>query len=164
MGTTGKSTQRPGLRLAEPVLELRPYRSRHMHPSSNGAGRGPILYVSGSAENRVLFSRMARRWKPLRLLVADSTQAGLRLSEVRHLCLVVLDAARLDGDVADVVTRLRTTGRMATVPILVLSDDTSPRARARSMWAGANAVVPMPFNVVAIERTMHHLLASVTIG
>lgn len=164
MGITGESTERPRLRLAEPVLELRPYHARHVHPSSNGAGRGPVLYVSGSAENRILFSRMARRWKPLRLLMADSSQAGLRLTESRRLCLVVLDGPRLDGDVAEVVARFRTSARTRSVPILVLSDDTGPRARASSMWAGANAVVPLPFDVVEIERTMHHLLASVTIG
>lgn len=164
MGVASNNKDRPGLRLVEAGPHLQPLHFRPLHPSSNGAGLGPILYVSGANENRILFTRMSRRWKPLRLLVVDGTQAGLGLSNARHFCLIVLNASLPDVDAVDLVIHLRKARKSLTVPIMVLSDDTSPQTRARFMWVGANAVVTMPFDAAEVERTVQHLLHSVPLA
>lgn len=119
-----------------------------------------MLYVSGPADSRVMFTRMARRWRPLKLLVADGGEAGLRLSQERRVRLVAVDAVLADVDAVDLVIRLRRAPRTASVPVLVIGHDPSPKEHARFMWVGANAYVTRPFDMVAVDRTVHHLLAS----
>lgn len=169
---------RSSLLATVPTMSLRPDHLRHprsrpmsgalgmtrwlgdSEPAWTRAAGGPMLYICGTVESRVMFTRMARRWRPLKLLVAESGELGLRLSQERRLRLVAVDAVLPDIDAVDLVIRLRRAQRTASVPVLVIGHATSPKEHARFIWVGANAYVTRPFDVAALDRTVHHLLAS----
>jgi len=164
MGVHDRCDDRSDLQVAEPTRDVAAFRARGVHPAVTVPAGRPMLYISGIPQSRVLFTRIARRWRPLKLLVAESGEAGLRLVAERQLRLIVIDTVLPDTDAVDLVIRLRRAREATAVPILVLGPDPSPQARARFMWVGANAVVTMPFDVAEVERTVHHLLHSVALG
>jgi CheY-like chemotaxis protein len=164
MGLHDRSDEHPDVQVAEPTRAVAAFRSRPVHPAVTVPAGRPVLYISGIPQSRVLFTRIARRWRPVKLLVAEGGEAGLRLVEERQLRLIAIDAVLPDTDAVDLVIRLRRARKAAAVPILVLGPDPSPQARARFMWVGANAVVTMPFDVAEVERTVQHLLHSVPLA
>ena len=160
----GEGVGRPALRLLEPPppdpddedgrLELA--RSMRSHPSSGR--RRLLLHVSGDQTARIVFSRIARRWEHLRLLVVDGARTGLTLAVQRRPDLIVVDSRLRDADGEETVARLRHELRPHDVPIVVLGDDPSPAARARFVWAGASAYVTKPLDIAEVDRTVGELL------
>jgi DNA-binding response OmpR family regulator len=132
-------------------------RSVAAHPSATRRRR-LVLHVSGDQGNRILLSRIAKRWEGLRLLVVDGARAGLALAAARRPDLLVVDAHLHDAGGEETVARLRQELRPQDVPIIVLGDDPAPSARARFVWAGAGAYVTTPLDIAEIDRTVSELL------
>lgn len=133
-------------------------RSRRLHPSGTGPRPtpGPLLLVTGVPEHRALLTRLARRWRPLRLLVADGGHAGLRMCAQRRVRLVVVDAQLPDVDALEVVGALQG----GDAPIVVIGHETTPREHASFVWAGASAYVGRPLNLAEIDRTVRQLVVA----
>ena len=115
-----------------------------------------MLYIAGSKDSRALFTRIAKRWRPIRLLVVEGGEAGLLFADLRHVSLVVIDATLPDVSGLEVVERLR--GRQPSVPVLVLGDEPDSAQRDRFTRAGAHAYVPAPLNVLQLEQAVLDLL------
>ena len=168
-------SERPALRLLEPAPGLRPAgdagrvagdvpqpaaaltEAMRSHPAASGR-RGLLLHISGDHAGRILFSRIARRWEGVRLLVVDRARAGLDLAAERRPDLLVVDAHLPDAGGEETVARLRRELSPDDAPIVVLGDDPSPSARARFVWAGANAYMTKPLDIAEIDRTVGELL------
>jgi DNA-binding response OmpR family regulator len=116
--------------------------------------RGPALYISGDCESRIRFTRIARRWKGIRLLVVEGGRAGLQVAKDHRLRLVVLDDHLRDVDGADLVRQLRQEVLAIDTPVMVLAHDADPSDRARFIWAGASAYHAKPLNVAEIDQTV----------
>jgi len=164
---------RPVLRLLESASGLGPAVGRDALPALSNAkrshpatgarhGRGLLLHISGDHAARILFSRIARRWEGLRLLVVDSARAGLELAMERRPDLIVVDSRLPDATGEETVVRLRREVSPDEAPIVVLGDDPSPAERARFVWAGANAYVTKPIDIAEIDRTVGELLVVAT--
>jgi CheY-like chemotaxis protein len=158
--------ERPGLRLLEPPTASTPSaaRGRRWHPSSKTRGDGPLLYICGEPEGRIIFIRIARRWESMRLVVADGWQLGLQLAARRRPRMVVLDASLPGVDGADFVTHLRQRVLPAQTPIIVLGNDHTPSERARFVWAGASAYHAKPLNVAEVDGSVATLLEITALG
>jgi PleD family two-component response regulator len=89
---------RPHLRLLdqpEPVPRTRS-EAKATHPA-HGL-RQPLLFVSGDHDSRIVFTRIAKRWPGIKLLVATSGEEGLDMAVKRRPRMVVLDACLPDVD------------------------------------------------------------------
>jgi DNA-binding response OmpR family regulator len=152
--------ERPNLRLVEPSAGATSssVRSKRWHPSSRTRDDGPVLYICGEPEGRIIVIRIARRWQSMRLVVADGWRLGLHLAAKRRPRMVVLDAHLPDVDCADLVKHLRQRVLPTHTPMIVLGHDLTPSERARFLWAGASAYHARPLNVAEIDNSVAMLL------
>lgn len=148
---------RPRLRLLDPPSASNT-RSRRWHPASRAHVDGPLLYICGDPEGRIVFTRIARRWESLRLVVADDGRTGLQVATKRRPRLVVLDDHLPDLDAAVLVKHLRRRVLSTESSVIVLAYDPDPRQRARFVWAGASAYFTKPLNVAEVDRSVATLL------
>ncbi len=58
----------------------------------------------------------------------------------------------------ELISRIRSDQRYATLPIMVLSGDPDPRAPARTRELGANAFFPKPFSPTQVKQKLEALL------
>ncbi|HVC71554.1 MAG TPA: hypothetical protein VNC61_14970 [Acidimicrobiales bacterium] len=72
--------------------------------------------------------------------------------------IIVMEQNLPDVDATSLVTELRQQIVPPGVPIVVLARATTPRQRARLIWAGANAIVAEPHDCVEIRRTVGMVL------
>ena len=148
---------RPRLRLLDPPAPSNA-RARRWHPASRVRVDGSLLYICGDPEGRIVFTRIARRWESVRLIVADGGRTGLQVATKRRPRLVVLDDHIPDFDGAELVNHLRRRVLSAESSVIVLSHDPDPRHRARFVWAGASAYLTKPLNVAEVDRSIATLL------
>jgi DNA-binding response OmpR family regulator len=128
--------------------------ARASHPAKGRL----VLYVCGGPEDRILFTRIARRWKHFKLLIAESGEEGFDIAVSRKPRVVILDSALTDMDGEKLVIALRQGAPEPAMPIVVLANDSAPRERARFVWAGATACHAKPLHVAEIDRTVAMLL------
>ena len=86
-----------------------------------------VLYVCGGPDDRILFTRIARRWKQFTLLIADSGETGFDLAVSRKPRVVILDSELSDMDGEKLVTALRERDTEPAMPIVVLANDSARR-------------------------------------
>jgi twitching motility two-component system response regulator PilH len=148
---------RGGLRLLErPLSTARtPADARACHPSQRGR---PVLYVGGEVNDRLVFTRIARRWRGVELVVADSAEEGLDIALSPKPRMVVLDSLLTDVDADEFVVALRSGAPASTVPILVLGHDKAPLVQARFLWAGASAYIAKPLLTAEVDLAVGLLL------
>jgi DNA-binding response OmpR family regulator len=116
------------------------------------------LYISGDREGRIRFTRIARRWERIKLLVVEGGRAGLRLAERRRPGLVVVDDLLPDVAAVDVVSYLRQRTLPAEVPIVVLAHTGEPSHQAAFCRAGASAFHTKPLNIGEVDRSVAALV------
>jgi DNA-binding response OmpR family regulator len=132
--------------------------SRRWHPAAKARSDGPLLYICGDPDGRILFTRIARRWDNMKLVVADGGRTGLQVALKRRPRLVALDALLPDLDGRDLVKYLRSKVIPSQTPIIVLAHDSDPRRRAEFIWAGASAYHSKPLNVAEVDHSVATLL------
>lgn len=76
----------------------------------------------------------------------------------REVCAVITDLnmPRMDG--FELIRRIRADCRHASIPILVTSAETDPRAHERATQAGANAYFPKPYSPGRVRQKLEQLL------
>jgi CheY-like chemotaxis protein len=150
----------PSLRLVDhiPPSTHATARARRRHPTSKVRRDGNLLYICGDVDGRIVFTRIARRWESLRLVVADGGRTGLHVAKKCRPRLVVLDSHQSDVDGVELVEHLLARVLPGETPIIVLAHDADPRERARFVWAGASAYHCKPLDVAALDHTVATLL------
>lgn len=150
----------PSLRLVDhvPPSTHDKVRARRRHPTSKVRRDSNLLYICGDVDGRIVFTRIARRWERLRLVVADGGRTGLHVAKKCRPRLVVLDSHQSDVDGAELVEYLRARVLPDETPIIVLAHDGDPRERARFVWAGASAYHCKPLDVAALDHTVATLM------
>ena len=93
--------------------------------------------------------------------VGDIAGAELELRKSPP-ALVVLDLLLPDGDGRTLLMRIRERAATASVPVVVLSAATSPRAMAECLALGADQVVPKPVDPGALGATVSRQLQRTT--
>ncbi len=136
----------------------RPTPNKTRNPSLRAGATGPVLYINGDCDNRIILRRISRRWRTARLLVADGGRAGMRTVVGHEPRLILLDAHLPDCLSLDVMTRIRQAAPL--VPVVVLSNSPDPQEETRFVRAGASAYVTKPLNVVQFDATVMMLLES----
>jgi len=117
-----------------------------------------VLYIGDDAHGRAEFVRIAKRWPMVKLLVARSGREGLAVAAERRLRIVVLDARLPDVRADELVVALRRRAMTPSAPIVVVAGADAARQRARFLWAGADAYLPMPLTPPDFDHTVGMLL------
>ncbi|MGA2520546.1 MAG: response regulator [Acidimicrobiales bacterium] len=157
----------PHLRLLEaPSTEAGRGRTRGesvaAHPAQ-GIRRRPVLYIGGEVDGRILFSRIARRWHSVKLLVAATGRNGLQVARDRRLGMVVMHASLPDVDAVDLLSALRSRALAPAAPIVVIAHDGTSGERARFTWAGASAYITTPLNIAEVDQAVGMLLEAAAV-
>lgn len=110
-----------------------------------------VLYIAESEESRSLVRRLLA--DNFVVLEAANPLDGLGLAEETHPSLILLDTNVSQMTSSEAATRLK---KMLTgTPIVIVSGDTSNKARARALAAGAAGFIPKPiaddFEALVIE-------------
>ena len=92
--------------------------------------------------------------------LARSAQDALRLlrdegSSVEAL-VTDLNMPRMDG--FELIERIRSDGRLAGLPIIVVSGDTDPHTPERTLRMGADAYFGKPYSPAQVRRKLEQLL------
>ena len=101
-----------------------------------------ILYIEDSDESRALVRRLLSN-KYVVLEAADPLD-GLQLAEETNPSLILLDHNLPHMSGSEAATRLRK--MLPKTPIVIVSADTSPRARERALAAGAVGFISKPID------------------
>jgi CheY-like chemotaxis protein len=80
-------------------------------------------------------------------------------SEVQ-LVVTDLNMPRMDG--YELIRRLRSDGRYAAMPIVVVSADTDPATPRRVAQMGVSAFFPKPFSPAEVRRKLEQILDGTT--
>lgn len=123
------------------------------------AGR-TVLYIEDNLANLKLLERVLEHRPRVRLLSAMQGRLGIELARQHRPDLVLLDLHLPDLRGEEVLERLRGDERTASLPVVVISADATPRRIGQLKAAGVHAYLTKPFEVGALLRVLDEVLAS----
>jgi DNA-binding response OmpR family regulator len=100
----------------------------------------------------------ALRQHGFQVLLAGDGAEGQRAMNLHHPNIVLLDLAMPDVNGWDFLQRLRETGHLGKVPIVVLSAHVRVEPAAL-LQMGVAAILPKPFNLTELIDLIEHLAA-----
>ncbi|MBI3169245.1 MAG: response regulator, partial [Chloroflexi bacterium] len=112
-----------------------------------------VLYIADSDESRSLVRRLLMH--NFVVLEAVNPLDGLGLAEETHPSLILLDNNVLHMTSSEAATRLKK--MLSGTPIVIVSGDTSNKARVRALAAGAVGFIPTPIGDDFEELVIEYL-------
>lgn len=112
-----------------------------------------VVLISGDRESRIGFTRIARRWENVRLVVAEGATAGVRAVVSERPQLVVLDAQLPDTNALSTVSTLRKTSVARRVPMVVIGTDGTGHEELRFLQVGADSYLTRPLDIEKVDQT-----------
>jgi CheY-like chemotaxis protein len=120
--------------------------------------RGIVLVVD-DAEDSVAALELAFERSDIRVRHAASAERALVLLDGGQPVVALITDVNLPlMDGLALVSRIRSSGAYADLPIIVVSADTDPRMSARALDAGANAFFPKPYSPAAVRKKVEELI------
>jgi two-component system cell cycle response regulator DivK len=117
--------------------------------------RGRILHVEDNADNRHLVRRVLESEGYEVVEASNGTQA-LEFLDALEIDLALMDINMPDIDGYTLATRIRSTPRFATLPILAMTANVMHGDRERSLAAGCDGYIQKPIDIdilsMQIER------------
>jgi CheY-like chemotaxis protein len=114
---------------------------------------GVVLYIDDSQDNILLVQRLFQRKCPdVQLQTAMTGRDGIRAAIDDQPALVLLDNRLPDTSGEQILRQLAATPATATIPVVILSGDSSPTTVNELLAAGAADFLAKPFDI-------HQLLA-----
>jgi len=131
-------------------------------PAQAGAPGPPggrtVVYIEDNLANLGLVERLLAGRPGTRLLAAMQGRLGLELVRRQAVDLVLLDLQLPDLPGEELLNQLRADERTRSIPVLILSSNDDPRARARLSGLGADGYLDKPLDVVDFLRQVDRLL------
>jgi len=144
-----------GEELREGVVRLQDYAKREQ-----GASRLRILIADDNPTNREVLGRILERGGHTVVSAVDGDRA-LDLVEQRQFDIVLLDRNMpgLSGLETLQAIRLMTRGR-ERIPVVMLSADVTPEAKAECLQAGADSFLPKPIEALRLLEELRSLTSA----
>ena len=121
-------------------------------------GGRTVVYIEDNLANLGLVERLLAGRPGTRLLAAMQGRLGLELVRRQAVDLVLLDLQLPDLPGEELLNHLRADERTRSIPVLILSSNDDPRARARLSGLGADGYLDKPLDVVDFLRQVDRLL------
>jgi CheY-like chemotaxis protein len=116
-----------------------------------------LVAVEDEPRNAALLEAILGR-AGYRLRIAASLAGARELLAESTPDLVLLDRHLPDGDGLDLIPEIRNSGRLGTVPILLVSASVLPRDVRAAMEAGCDGFLPKPVRVQPLIDEVRRLL------
>ncbi len=120
-------------------------------------GKARILYVEDNFENRLLVRRVLEAEGYEVIEAKDGTQA-LQWLESQPIDLALMDINMPDIDGYTLATRIRSTPRLAGLPILAMTANVMRGDRERSLQAGCDGYIQKPIDIDALPEQLERYL------
>jgi len=122
-----------------------------------------ILIVEDSATMRSLLASTLEDLEiPVKITEASSGFEALRLLPREDFDLVVTDINMPDINGLELVAFLKGNARYRSIPLVIVSTESSERDRDKGMGLGADAYLVKPFEPEALQLVARDLLARLT--
>jgi CheY-like chemotaxis protein len=109
-----------------------------------------VLYIEDNPSNMALMKRIAESWGEVQLIGASSGRLGLDLARTHRPDLILLDLHLPDISGQEVLQNLREDLETKTIPVVIVSADTTPEQVQRSLTAGALSYVTKPLDIASM--------------
>jgi signal transduction histidine kinase/CheY-like chemotaxis protein len=106
-----------------------------------------VLQIEDNFANTHLVERVLAARHGLRVMTVTQGRLGLELAREHQPSLILLDLHLPDARGLDLLQALAADERTATIPVVVISADSTPGQHARALAAGARAVLAKPLDV-----------------
>jgi PAS domain S-box-containing protein len=143
-----------------PIATASPLPPPTRAPTFHGAAEVKLVYVEENLDNLSLVEAVLAPYPGWSLIPALLGQLGVELAREHEPDLILLDLHLPDIPGEEVLRRLRAEPRTASVPIIVISADATPKSIERLLGLGADAYLTKPLNVKLFLSTLERLLAS----
>jgi two-component system chemotaxis response regulator CheY len=119
-----------------------------------------ILIVEDSATMRSLLASTLEELEiPVKITEASSGFEALRYLPREDFDLVVTDINMPDINGLELVSFVKTNSRYRSIPLVIVSTESSERDRDKGMGLGADAYLVKPFEPEALRQVARDLLA-----
>jgi len=118
-----------------------------------------VLYIEDNLSNLELVDRVLSRRGGVKLISAMRPQLGLDLASEHHPDLVLLDLHLPDMTGEEVLRRLRSGPKTASIPVVILSADARPGLITGLLESGARAFLTKPLDVRELLRLIEVIAA-----
>lgn len=116
-----------------------------------------ILYIEDDPANRILVRRVLEA-EGYRVLEAENGIRGLEIAQREQLGAILVDIHMPDMDGFEVMARLRTIPRSASVPIIALTAMVMKGDRERTLQAGCSGYIEKPIDVDLLPEQIASVL------
>ena len=116
-------------------------------PPSPGHPDATILYIEDNIANVHLVDRLLMNRPSVRLITSLTGGLGIELAQQLAPALILLDVHLPDLHGFDVLQRLRADPRTESIPVIVLSADSTEWQTGRFLEAGASGYLTKPFDL-----------------
>lgn len=116
-----------------------------------------ILYIEDDPANRILVRRVLEA-EGYRVLEAENGIRGLEIAQREQLGAILVDIHMPDMDGFEVMARLRTIPRSASVPIIALTAMVMKGDRERTLQAGCSGYIEKPIDVDLLPQQIASVL------
>jgi PAS domain S-box-containing protein len=146
--------------VASPVAAAAPLPTSTRAPALRTQSEVKLLYVEDNLANLSLIEAVLAPYTGWTLIPALQGQLGVELAREHAPDLVLLDLHLPDIPGDEVLRRLRADERTASMPVVVISADATPKSIERLTAAGADAYLTKPLNVKLFLATVERLLSA----
>src|SRR5262245_40736722 len=106
-----------------------------------------VLQIEDNFVNTHLVERVLTARHGLRVMTVTQGRLGLELAREHQPSLILLDLNLPDARGLDLLQALAADYRTATIPVVVISADSTPGQHARALASGARAVLAKPLDI-----------------
>lgn len=122
-------------------------------------GRSTVLYIEDNLANLKLVQRVFSQRQNIEIIPALQGRLGLELARQHHPVLILLDLHLPDLPGEEVLQQLCDDPTTASIPVVILSADATPRQTQRLLAAGASAYLTKPLDIRQLLRIVDDLLS-----
>ena len=115
-----------------------------------------LLIAEDDLFNRLLVVSMLAKNKNIEVLQAKDGEEALAMMLVHHIDIVLLDINMPKMNGFETLKEVRKIEKIANIPIMIISSDETEKKE--SLLLGADAFIPKPFNIKALEKEIYGLL------
>jgi CheY-like chemotaxis protein len=113
-----------------------------------------VLYIEDNQDNVRLIERLLSRRPQIHLLTAATGRAGVDTAASQQPALILLDNQLPDATGASVLQELTADTSTASIPVIVITGDSSDQTARELLAGGAAEFLAKPFDI-------HNFLATV---
>lgn len=112
-----------------------------------------VLIAEDDRFNRLLIISMLAKNKQIKVLEAKDGEEALEMLSKHNIDMLLLDIHMPKMNGLETLNEIRKIEKIADIPIMVISSDETEKKQ--SLELGADAFIPKPFNLRALEQQVY---------